>query len=279
MMNNSRVNLKKIFINLFVVILSLLMLFPLFWIVITANKGQIEVLKEPLKIIPEKAMFWENFQEVWSRADWLRYFRNTVILTISVWLVQMLVAIPAGYAFSKLKFPGKELVFMIVLLRLMITPETTMLSNYMTVLGLNAYDSKLGIMLPYIVSAQAIFIFRQAFKQIPNSLRESAMIDGCSDFRFMLKIGIPLIKPYIVSFSLVTIVFQWNAFFWPMIVTKSPENRVLPVAMTYFGLKADSGSEWPLTMMAALIVMAPLLILFIVLQKRFVNSFIHSGIK
>ena len=279
MTNKSTYKTKKLFANILVIFLSLLMLLPLFWIVVTANKGQIEVLKEPLKIIPDKAMFWENLREVWSRADWLLYFKNTLILTFSIWLVQMLVAIPAGYAFSNLKFWGKELIFILVLLRLMITPETTMLSNYMTVLGLNAYDSRVGIMLPYIVSAQAIFIFRQAFKQIPNSLRESAKIDGCSDFNFMLKVGIPLIKPYIISFSLVTIVFQWNAFFWPMIVTKSPENRVLPVAMTYFGLKADSGSEWPLTMMAALIVMSPLLILFIVLQKYFVNSFIHSGIK
>lgn len=95
----------------------------------------------------------------------------------------------------------------------------------------------------------------------------------------MLSVGIPLIKPYIISFSIIICVFQWNAFFWPMLITKSPENRVLPVAMTFFGLQAESGSEWGLTMMAALLVIAPLLLLFIIFQKKFINSFVTSGMK
>ena len=95
----------------------------------------------------------------------------------------------------------------------------------------------------------------------------------------MLHVGIPLIKPYILSFSIITCVFQWNAFFWPMLITKSPDKRILPVAMTFFGLQAESGSEWGLTMMAALIVTVPLLLTFIIFQKQFINSFVTSGIK
>lgn len=274
-----RLSPEKIAVNAVILFVSLAALFPLFWIFITAMKSQVEILKEPMKLIPAVNMFAENFKEVWARADWLLYYKNTIVLTVSVWVVQMLVAVPAGYAFAVLNFPGKELLFLLVLTRLMVSPESTMLANYMTVLDLGAYDSLVGIMLPYVVSAQAIFIYRQAFKQLPPELRESAKIDGCGELRYMLRIGIPLIKPYIISFSIITLVFQWNAFFWPMLITKSPDKRILPVAMTFFGMQAESGSEWALTMVAALIVTMPLLILFVIFQKKFINSFVRSGIK
>lgn len=271
--------LRIVLLNGMILSVCFLALLPLLWIFVTANKSQVEILKQPLALIPENSMLLENLREVWSRADWMLYFKNTVLLTVMVWLVQMMVAIPAGYAFALLKFPGKELIFLLVLMRLMISPESTMLANYLTVVGLNAYDTRLGIMLPYIVSAQAIFMFRQAFKQLPEALRESARIDGCGDFRYAVCIAVPLIRPYLLAFTIITCVFQWNAFFWPMLVTKSPQNRILPVAMTFFGLQAESGSEWELTMAAAILVILPLLILFAVFQKKFINSFVTSGLK
>lgn len=270
---------KDILLNGLILTISVLLLFPLFWILVTAAKSQVQILKEPMQVIAVPNMFFENLAEVWKRADWLKYFFNTVVLMVSVWLVQMLVAIPAGFAFGLLRAKGIGLLFVLVLTRLMVSPESTMLANYMTVLNLYAYDSLAGIMLPYVVSAQAIFLFRQAFRQIPPSYRESAALDGCGDFQYMLRIGIPLIKPQILSFSVITCVYQWNAFFWPMLITKSPENRILPIAMTYFGLQAESGSEWGLTMTATLLVIAPLLILFIIFQKQFINSFVTSGVK
>ena len=266
-------------VNSLILILSVFALFPLFWICITAMKTQGEILREPLSITPNLQALRENMTEVWGRADWLLYYRNTIILTISVWAVQMVVAIPAAYAFAILKFRGAGIFFLLVLMRLMISPESTMLSNYMTVLHLGAYDTMFGIMLPYIVSAQAIFMFRQAFRQLPSALYDSAKIDGCGDFHYMIRIGVPLIKPYITAFSIITCVYQWNAFFWPMLVTKTPEERILPIAMTFFGLQAESGSEWGLTMTAAILVSFPLLLLFVIFQKQFVNSFVTSGIK
>jgi sn-glycerol 3-phosphate transport system permease protein len=242
-------------------------------------KSQTEVLRNPLALIPRPNMFFKNLQSVWGRADWPVYYKNTLILAASVWAVQMLIAVPAAYAFGVMKFRGAKILFLLVLTRLMVSPESTMLANYMTVLKLGAYDTIAGIVLPYAVSAQAILMFRQAFKQIPPSLRESAKMDGCGDFQYMLRIGAPLIQPYIISFSIITCVFQWNAFFWPMLITKSPSHRILPVALTFFGMQAESGSEWALTMAAVLIVISPLLILFGIFQKRFINSFMTSGIK
>ena len=270
---------RSFVVNSLILILSVFALFPLFWICITAMKTQGEILREPLSITPNLQALRENMTEVWGRTDWLLYYRNTIILTISVWAVQMVVAIPAAYAFAILKFRGAGIFFLLVLMRLMISPESTMLSNYMTVLHLGAYDTMFGIMLPYIVSAQAIFMFRQAFRQLPSALYDSAKIDGCGDFHYMIRIGVPLIKPYITAFSIITCVYQWNAFFWPMLITKTPEKRILPIAMTFFGLQAESGSEWGLTMTAAILVSFPLLLLFVIFQKQFVNSFVTSGIK
>lgn len=270
---------RSFVVNSLILILSVFALFPLFWICITAMKTQGEILREPLSITPNLQALRENMTEVWGRADWLLYYRNTIILTISVWAVQMVVAIPAAYAFAILKFRGAGIFFLLVLMRLMISPESTMLSNYMTVLHLGAYDTMFGIMLPYIVSAQAVFMFRQAFRQLPSALYDSAKIDGCGDFHYMIRIGVPLIKPYITAFSIITCVYQWNAFFWPMLITKTPEKRILPIAMTFFGLQAESGSEWGLTMTAAILVSFPLLLLFVIFQKQFVNSFVTSGIK
>ena len=270
---------RSFVVNSLILILSVFALFPLFWICITAMKTQGEILREPLSITPNLQALRENMTEVWGRADWLLYYSNTIILTISVWAVQMVVAIPAAYAFAILKFRGAGIFFLLVLMRLMISPESTMLSNYMTVLHLGAYDTMFGIMLPYIVSAQAVFMFRQAFRQLPSALYDSAKIDGCGDFHYMIRIGVPLIKPYITAFSIITCVYQWNAFFWPMLITKTPEKRILPIAMTFFGLQAESGSEWGLTMTAAILVSFPLLLLFVIFQKQFVNSFVTSGIK
>jgi sn-glycerol 3-phosphate transport system permease protein len=266
-------------INSLILLISLLVLFPLAWIIVTSMKSQVEVLKNPLSLIPRPNMFAGNFFTVLSRADWPVYYKNTLILCASVWTVQMLIAVPAAYAFGVMNFRGGKLLFLLILTRLMVSPESTMLANYMTVLKLGAYDSLAGILLPYAVSAQAVFMFRQAFKQIPPSLRESARIDGCGDFLYILRIGIPLIQPYIISFSIITSVFQWNAFFWPMLITKSPSKRILPVALTFFGMQAESGSEWALTMTAALIVIIPLLLIFGLFQRQFIDSFMSSGIK
>lgn len=266
-------------INLIILAVSILMLFPLLWIIVTACKPQIEILKNPLALIPENFYFIENLKTVWQRADWLVYYKNSIVLTFCVWAVQMLVSIPAAYAFATFKFRWKDVLFILILTRLMVSPESTMLANYLTVLKLNAYDSMLGVILPYVVSAQAIFIFRQAFRQLPPELRESARIDGCGDLGFLWRIALPNIRPYIMSFSIITCIFQWNAFFWPMLIMKTKSKRVLSVALTFFGLQAESGAEWGVTMMAVLLVITPMMLLFMIFQKKFIDSFTSSGVK
>lgn len=271
--------LRTVALNLLILCLCLVALFPLFWIFVTSLKGQAEILKYPLEIIPHKMMFLENIQTVLSRAPWGIFYKNTILLTMAVLLVQLALSIPAAFAFACLKFRFKNIIFLLVLTRMMISPESVMLPNYMIILRMNLHDTMTAMALPYLVSAIAIFMFRQAFLQIPTALRDSASIDGCGDFRYLVHIAVPSIRSSILAFSMITVVFQWNAFFWPMLVTEKVSNRTLPVALSYFGLQAESGSEWGLTMTAALIVIAPLLVAFAFFQKQFINSFISSGLK
>lgn len=278
-LQNKRMNARGILLNVCVLLISCAVLFPLFWIVVTACKGQAEIIKNPLGLIPARMMFWENFKEVMSRAPWGRYYQNTVLLALGILAVQLLISIPAAYAFGVMKFKGRNILFLLVLTRLMVSPESTMLANYLTIINLGLYDTLAGIAMPYVVSAIAISMFRQAFRQIPPALQESAGMDGCSTLRYLISIAVPLSTPYIISFSIISVVFQWNAFFWPILITDNMDNRVLAIALAYFGLQAESGSEWGLTMVAALIVILPLLLAFAFFQEKFIDSFINSGIK
>lgn len=258
---------------------SILFLFPLFWIFITSAKSQIDVLKHPLNLIPVNFMFTDNMKEVFRRAPWITFYKNTIIVALSVLAAQLCISIPAAYAFSYFKFRGQGFFYLFVLARLLVSPESLILPNYLTINGLHLYNSLLGIALPSFASAISIVLFRGAFKEIPSALRDSAHIDGCSDFRYMMQIGIPLIKTRIVAFSITSLIYQWNSYFWPMVITESLEKRTLAVGMAYFGLQAEAASEWGLTMCAAIIVIMPLLLAMVFCQRQLVDSFVTSGIK
>ncbi|NMB13246.1 MAG: carbohydrate ABC transporter permease [Firmicutes bacterium] len=274
-----RKNLGRVFDYIVLTFFSIVILTPLFWIVVTSLKSQADIFRRPLAILPSEVMFSSNMQEVLRRAPWTMYFRNTIALVFGLLAVQLVVSVLAAYAFAFYNFKGKNVIFILVLLRLMISPDSVVLPNYLTIMRLNIMDTLLAVGLPFVGSAQAILLFRQAFLQLPKELKESAQVDGCGDLRFLQQIGVPLIKPSILTFSIISIVYQWNAFFWPMLVTESNAARTLPVGLAQFGLRAESGSEWGLTMAATLLVIAPILITFAIFQKQFINSFLRSGLK
>ncbi|MHA6482798.1 carbohydrate ABC transporter permease [Paenibacillus sp. strain BS8-2] len=270
---------SMIVFNAIILVISLMFLLPLAWIIITSMKDQMDVLKQPLSIIPTKFMFVENMQEVFRRAPWGVFYQNTIIVAVGVLVAQLCISIPAAYAFASLKFKLKSFFYLFVLARLLVSPESLLLPNYMTINGLNLYNTLLGIALPSVASAIAIIIFRGAFLEIPGALKDSARIDGCGDFRYMLVIGLPTIRSRIIAFSITSLVYQWDNYFWPMVITESVQKRTLAVGMAYFGTQAESASEWGLTMSAAILVVLPLLVAFIFFQRQLVDSFVTSGIK
>ena len=274
-----KANRKAVLLNLIIAVIALIMLVPILWIVVTSMKSQVEVLKNPLGIIPQNNMFVSNLKEVLRRAPWSTFYKNTVIVAVCVLFLQLLISIPAAYAFANFQFRFKSVFFLLVLIRLLVTAESLLLPNYITINRMGLYNTIWGIVLPNIPTAIAILMFRTAFLEIPPALKDSANIDGCGDFRYMVSIALPSIRARMVAFSITSLIYQWNAYFWPMVITDSVDKRTLSVGMAYFGLQAESASEWGLTMVAALLTIVPLIILYAFFQKQLVNSFISTGIK
>ena len=220
----------------------------------------------------------DNFREALSQAPFLRYGLNTFILVTMLLAAQMVVGTLAAYAFARYRFFGSDVLFALVLVQLMITPEILIVENYGTLADMNLVDTILGIGLPYMASAFGIFLLRQAFKATPKELEEAARLEGCGTFAILMKVYVPLARPTYLAYGLVSISHHWNNFLWPLIITNSVETRPLTVGLGIFGAP-ESGVDWSIISAATLLSVAPLLIAFLLFQRQFVQSFMHAGIK
>lgn len=221
----------------------------------------------------------DNFSRVWQGAPFGQYMWNTLLVTSGIFAVQIVTLTLAAYAFARVAFVGRQFVFMLFLVQIMVPSDVLIFSNYQIINELGLLDTKIGIMLPYFASAFGVFLLRQAFKQLPNELDEAARVEGCSSLGILLRIYMPLSRPVYLSFAIVSISFHWNDFLWPLIVTNSPENRLLTVGLAMFAKSTESGAQWTDVSAATLIVTAPMLIGFLLFQRQFISSFMHSGIK
>ncbi len=193
--------------------------------------------------------------------------------------VQFVFITMTGYAFARLNFYGKNILFMLFLTQLMITPDVLIMPNYSFMGQLGLVDTKLGVILPFFASAMGTFLMRQTIKTIPYELEEAARMDGCSLPRMLVQIYVPLLKPVYIAFGLISSSYQWNNFLWPLVMINSVEKRPLTLGLAIFAMSYETGAQWSDVTAATLIVIAPLLVLFLFFQKQFIESFAHSGIK
>ena len=220
----------------------------------------------------------ENFARAWEAAPFARYFLNTTLLVSLILGSQLLLCTLAAYAFVRYEFRGKNVVFALVLVQLMIMPDVLLVENYKTMSRLGLIDTLFGIGLPYFASAFAIFLLRQTFKGIPKELVEAATMEGASALQILLRVYVPLAKPVYVAFALVSVSYHWNNFLWPLVVTNSVNSRPLTVGLQVFA-SADQGIDWSIITAATLLTAAPLLLAFLLFQRQFVQSFMRAGIK
>jgi len=219
-----------------------------------------------------------NFVKAWHAAPFARYFINTVILCAMILVAQLALCTLAAYAFARFEFPGRGLLFALVLVQLMVTPDVLIVENYRTMSVLGLRDTILAIGLPYMASAFGIFLLRQTFKTVPKELDEAARIEGCSPLQVLWKVYVPLAKPVYLAYALVSVSYHWNNFLWPLIITNSVEARPLTVGLQVFSA-TDQGIDWSIITAATLLTTAPLLIAFLLFQRQFVQSFMRAGIK
>lgn len=220
----------------------------------------------------------ENFTTALEYAPFGRYFLNTIILVIGLLIIQIVLCTFAAYAFARFNFAGSSFAFSLILIQLMIVPEVLIVENYGIMSRFGLVDSIPAIALPYMGSAFGIFLLRQTFKTIPSELEDAAMIEGCGWFRTLWYIHVPLSKSTYTAFGLVSVSHHWNNFLWPMIITSSRHTRPLTVGLAIFAAP-ESGANWAVLSAGTLISIGPLLVIFLLFQHQFIESFVQSGIK
>ena len=220
----------------------------------------------------------ENFAKAWEAAPFARYFLNTVMLVTLILAGQLILCTLAAYAFARFEFFGRDVLFLLVLLQLMVMPDILIVENYRTMRFLGLLDTITAIGLPYMASGFGIFLLRQTFKTVPKELDEAARVEGANFLQVLWKVYVPLAKPVYLAYGLVSVSHHWNNFLWPLIVTNSTETRPLTVGLSIFS-STDQGVDWSVITAATLMTSGPLLIAFLLFQRQFVQSFMRAGIK
>lgn len=252
---------------------------PLLWMVVAAFRPPSGGSAGMASLLPSPNPTLANVAEALESADFARYYLNTALVCGGILAVQLVTITLAGYAFARLRFRGESLLFTLFLLQLMLVPPILIVPNLQTVARLGLYDSLLGVMAPYFASAFGTFMMRQTFRSIPRDFEEAAVIDGAHLGQLLRHVLVPLAKPGLVAFSIVSVTAHWNEFLWPLMVTSAPDTRTLTVGLASFTRSAESGQQWGLIAAGTLLVALPLLIAFVAFQRQFVNSFLFSGIK
>jgi multiple sugar transport system permease protein len=253
-----------------------IMLLPFYWMVTTAFKTEAEALRVPPQWFPVSFQ-WQNFVKAWNAAPFGWYFFNSFFMAITTTLGEVFTTILAAYAFAKMNFFGKNALFAVMLATLMIPGQMLLLPNFVTIARLGWLDQYEALIIPWLVSVFGIFLLRQFFRGVPDELRDSAMIDGCSRFRFLFTIMVPLSRPAIFTVALFKFLGSWNSYTWVLIMTNSPTMRTVPVGLQVFS--SEVGTAYELLMAASVLAIIPVLILFFFTQKQFIQGFARTGIK
>jgi sn-glycerol 3-phosphate transport system permease protein len=219
-----------------------------------------------------------NFVLAWQAAPFARYLLNTVILVTFILIAQFVLCTPAAFAFARMEFPGRDFVFAVVLLQLMIMPDVLLVANYGTMARLGLVDTIVAIALPYLGSAFGIFLLRQTFRMVPQELDDAARLEGSTLLGRLWRLYVPLAKPTYIAYGLVSVSYHWNNFLWPLVITNSVTTRPLTVGLSVFA-STDQGIDWSIITAATLMTSAPLLVAFLLFQRQFVQSFMRAGIR
>jgi sn-glycerol 3-phosphate transport system permease protein len=220
-----------------------------------------------------------NYATAFQIAPFAQYYINTIIIVVGILIVQLITISLAGYAFARFQFRGQNILFFLILLQLMVPSSALIVPNYSTIRQLHLFDTLVAVMLPFFGSAFGMFLMRQTFKTIPRDLDDASKMDGANWLQTLWHVYIPPARPAMIAFALSSISFHWNDFLWPLVVTNSASSRPLTVGLAVFTQLGEIGAQWSLVTAGTVIVVGPLLVLFLVFQRQFIESFLHSGLK
>lgn len=257
---------------------AIIYLFPFIWMLSTSLKPADEIFMSGFHLLPQKWAAWENYTTALTQVPLLRYLLNGIIVCAGILVLQILIALPAAYVFAKTEFRGKRLAWALVMLSLMIPFQATAIPLYILLYHAGLLDTTSALVIPFIASAFGIFLMRQFFRGVPNDLIHAARLDGMSEFELVWRILMPTAMPALIAFSIFSVVWHWNDFFWPLLVISTMDLATPPLGTIFF-MNEESGTNYGPLMAGTVIITLPLLLFFLVAQKRFIEGVTLSGVK
>lgn len=272
-----RISWSRIATHVVLLLGAAMMVFPFYWMLSTSLKSNQEALQSPPTFLPT-SLHPENYASALAAAPFGRYFLNTSFVATCQVVGVLAVSTLAAYAFARMDFYGKDMVFLIFLSTLMIPSEVTLIPNFIIITKwLGWYNTYQAQIVPTLGSVFAIFLLRQFFKSIPTELEEASKLDGCGQLRFLWSVVLPLSTPAVITVALFNFLGAWNAFLWPLIVTRSPDMRPIQLGLQVF--TTENSSAYGQLMAASTLVIAPTVVLFLVAQRYFIEGIARSGLK
>jgi ABC-type glycerol-3-phosphate transport system permease component len=267
---------SRITIIVLLSLMGIIMVLPFYWMIITSLKTPLEAVQFPPSWFPHHFEF-RNYIEAWKQVPFPRYFLNTIIITLATLIGVLITSSLAAYSFASMQYRGRNFIFLSFLAMMMIPIPVYIIPGYLILTKLHWVDTYFALTVPWLANVFSIFLLRQHFKTIPKDLYDAAVMDGCSRLGFLIRIVLPLSKAVLVTVSLFSIIGSWNSFIWPLVVTSRDALRPIQVGLAYF--IQEQSANYTLLTAAAVFSIAPIVLLFIILEKKISSSFTKSGLK
>ena len=258
---------------------ALIVLFPFYWMILTSFKSYSAYTSEYTPKFITLSPTLKNYAEAFTQVPLARYFGNTLVFTLVTTALMLVVSILAAYAFSKLQFPGKNLVFTLFLSLMMIPNELVIITNFVTITNLGMRNSFPGLILPSVASVFYIYLLKENFEQIPDELYKAAKVDGTSDFKYLMQVVIPIARPTIITVTILKVIECWNSYVWPRLITDKQEYFLVSNGIQEIRQNGFGRENVPAMMAAVVAISVPLIILFLVFRKKVMAGVSRGGTK
>lgn len=268
--------IRKTVIYVILAVMAVIMIIPFAWMILTALKTNQEAISvSPFYIFPHHGWHWNNFATVWKSYDFFTLYKNTILFIVFRVICACLTATMAGYAFARLNFPGKKIMFSLVLIQMMIPSQIFIIPQYLMVSKLGWMNTTAGLVFPGIVTAFGTYLLKTGYQSLPKELEEAAKLDGCNIGQTFLFVMMPLAKSSMVSLGIFTALFAFKDLMWPMIVCTNSATTTLSAGLAK--MQGQYGSDYPAMMASAVLAVVPMVVIYIIFQKQFVEGIATSG--
>ena len=275
----TRERIRKTITYILLVVWALIVLFPFYWMILSSVKSYSAYNSEYIPKLYTLTPTIQNYVDAFTTVSLGRYFLNTLIFTVVTTALMMVVIIPAAFAFSRLSFPGKDLVFTLFLSLMMIPNELVIITNFVTITDWGMRNSYIGLILPSVTSVFYIYLLKENFEQIPDSLYKAAKVDGTSDLKYLLKVMLPICRPTIITIVILKVIECWNSYVWPRLITDDEAYFLVSNGIQEIRENGFGRENIPAMMAAVVVISVPLIVLFLIFHKKIMAGVSRGGTK